>query len=53
MIGLIDWPVNWNDSGVGESSPLPIYRDFWNYRVREHDRSLYNLIKTGMLSYFD
>ncbi len=30
------------------------YRDYRNYRVREHDiKSLYNLIKTGKSNYFD
>jgi cyclase len=33
---------------------FPQYKDYRNYRVREHDiRSLYNLIKTGKSSYFD
>jgi cyclase len=33
---------------------FPQYREYRNYRVREHDiRSLYNLIKTGRSSYFD
>ena len=33
---------------------FPQYKDYRNYRVREHDiRSLYNLVKTGKSSYFD
>lgn len=33
---------------------FPQYRDYRNYRVREHDiRSLYSLIKTGRSDYFD
>ena len=33
---------------------FPQYKDYRNYRVREHDiRSLYDLIKTGKSSYFD
>jgi glyoxylase-like metal-dependent hydrolase (beta-lactamase superfamily II) len=33
---------------------FPLYRNYRNYRVREHDvRSLYNLIKTGRSNYFD
>lgn len=33
---------------------FPQYKNYRNYRVREHDiRSLYNLIKTGKSSYFD
>ncbi len=33
---------------------FPQYKDYRNYLVREHDiSSLYNLIKTGKLSYFD
>ncbi len=33
---------------------FPQYKDYRNYRVREHDiRAIYNLIKTGKSNYFD
>jgi cyclase len=39
---------------TAEKLTFPQYRDYRNYRVREHDiRSLYNLIKTGRSNYFD